>query len=166
MRKRERLDWLGYWKSRVSQRGFWSSQSVIQKPSPFCEQDTKEREKKEKNPRAKAPARNHPLANALVPKSRRIRSKRTFERRSLSSNVPFIFLFERLLAFSYNTSLSCARKCTRKIPLQVFSSLPQKREKFRQPHTRKHAYTKNKIKNLYPKRVHRANVYRVRKLRY
>ena len=109
------------------QRGF-SSSRVIQKPSPPREQDGERKKEKSGNAR-KRPRETTLLANALVPASRRIRSKRTFERRSFSSNVPFFFSFS---LFRASLSLSCARKCTRtqrkNPPSSGFLSLPRERK--------------------------------------
>jgi hypothetical protein len=108
-----------------------------------------EREEKKKKIRARKRPRETTLANALVPESRRIRSKRTFERRSSSSNVPFFFLSLSSSApfslFLY-TSLVCAQnvRARKNPPLQVFS-LPHER-KFRQRRELKHAYKKKKEK--------------------
>jgi hypothetical protein len=113
-------------------------------------QGQRERKKKKKI-RARKRPRETTLANALVPESRRIRSKRTFERRSFSSNVPFFFLSLSSSApfslFLY-TSLVCAQnvRARKNPPLQVFS-LPHER-KFRQRRELKHAYKKKERKNL------------------
>jgi len=129
--EKEREIWLGYWKSRVSQRGFWSSSRVIQKPSPSR---TQKREKKKEKIRArKRPRETTPS------RTRTSRNRAEFGRNERPRDEvyrPTFRLFFSSSAFSLflNTSLSCARKCTRKNPPSGFLFSPTKeREKFRQP---------------------------------
>jgi len=162
--EKEREIWLGYWKSRVSQRGFWSSSRVIQKPSPSR---TQKREKKKEKIRArKRPRETTPS------RTRTSRNRAEFGRNERPRDEvyrPTFRLFFSSSAFSLflNTSLSLVRANARgKIPLQVFSSLPQKREKNLGSHAKTRVHKKINKKSLSGKRVHRANVYRVRKLRH
>ena len=109
------------------QRGF-SSSLVLSRSRHPREQEDGERKKEKSGNARKRPRETTLLANALVPASRRIRSKRTFERRSFSSNVPFFFSFSL-----FRASLSlCARKCTRtqrkNPPSSGFLSLPRERK--------------------------------------
>jgi hypothetical protein len=110
------------------------------------ESRTKERKKKEKIRARNHPRETHPLANALVPESRRIRSKRTFERGSVSSNVPFLFSLSSS-AFSLFL-LSYARKCTRKNPPSGFLSLPQKQRENLGSHAKTRVHKKINKKSL------------------
>ena len=132
-------------------------------PEAVTLERTKEREKKEKIRARKRPRETTPS------RTRTSRNRAEFGRNERSRDEvyrPTFRFFSLSLRAPSHTSLSRLRKCTRKNPPSGFLSLPQRRERNLGSHAKTRVHKKINKKSLYPKRAHRANVYRVRKLRY